>query len=259
MPPIHWTCPYCDRDTLLNADFSSTVSVARLPRISAEGYRELETMFIVCPNPQCGRFTLRARLFEIAEHEGASRQYFSRVTMLREWNLVPSSRARVFPADVVPKAVLADYAEACEIKDASPKAAATLARRALQGMIRDFWKIKVRSGKLVEEIDELKGKVEPEVWDAIEAVRKVGNIGAHMEQDVNLIIDVEPEEADKLIALIEMLIKEWYINREQRQARLASVKAVAAAKAAAKQPSAPAAAGGTVPAAAGGSKPPGTP
>jgi hypothetical protein len=31
--------------------------------------------------------------------------------------------------------------------------------------------------------------------DAIDHVRKIGNIGAHMEADINVIVEVEPKEA----------------------------------------------------------------
>ena len=41
-------------------------------------------------------------------------------------------------------------------------------------------------------------------------------IGAHMEKDTDLIVDIDPGEAEKLIKLIELLMKEWYINREER-------------------------------------------
>ena len=34
-----------------------------------------------------------------------------------------------------------------------------------------------------------------------------------MEKDVQLIIDVDPGEAKKLIKLIELLIEKWYISR----------------------------------------------
>jgi hypothetical protein len=44
-----------------------------------------------------------------------------------------------------------------------------------------------------------------------------------MEQDINLIIDVDPEEAQKLIELIEMLIEEWYIARRKRKERTQKV------------------------------------
>lgn len=66
-------------------------------------------------------------------------------------------------------------------------------RRCLQGMIRDFWGISKRI--LFDEIQELKGKVTGSSWDAIDAIREIGNVGAHMEKDVNIVIDVEPEEA----------------------------------------------------------------
>jgi hypothetical protein len=54
-----------------------------------------------------------------------------------EWKLLPESRAKEFP-DYVPAAILDDYRQACRIASFSPKASATLARRCLQGMIRDF-------------------------------------------------------------------------------------------------------------------------
>lgn len=44
--------------------------------------------------------------------------------------------------------------------------------------------------------------MDADAWKAIEAVRHVGNTGAHMEKDINLIVDVEPEETKLLIGLI---------------------------------------------------------
>ena len=110
-----------------------------------------------------------------------------------------------------------------------------LARRALQGMIRDFWEI---SGKrtLGQEIEALKDepRISSETWEAIDAVRKVGNIGAHMEKDINVIIDVEPREATALIELIEVLIEEWYVTRQRRQEHLTRVKQIGDSKDAAR-------------------------
>jgi len=63
----------------------------------------------------------------------------------------------------------------------------------------------------------------------------IGNIGAHMERDINLVIDVEPQEAALLIGLIETLLVEWYINRHERQQRMAKLVAVAAEKKADKK------------------------
>ena len=90
----------------------------------------------------------------------------------------------------------------------------------------------------------IKDKVDGDTWSAIDAVRDVGNIGAHMEKDVNLIIDVEPDEAEQLITLIEMLMREWYIARQTRKELTSGIVAVAAAKKAAK--TSPPSSGGAV-------------
>ena len=138
----------------------------------------------------------------------------------RVWQLIPQSKAQSFP-DYIPKTILDDYNETCLIKDLSPKASATLARRCLQGIIRDFWE--VTPGKLAKEIEQIKDKVEELTWQAIEGVRSVGNIGAHMEEDVNLIVDIEPNEAELLINLIEILLKDWYIVRHDKATRLEAI------------------------------------
>jgi hypothetical protein len=57
-------------------------------------------------------------------------------------------------------------------------------------------------------------------WNAINAVRHVGNIGARMQLEVDLIIDVEPDEAQLLINLIEYLFEDFYIARHDKQEKL---------------------------------------
>lgn len=95
-------------------------------------------------------------------------------------------------------------------------------------MIRDFYGIS--RSTLFDEIKELETKVEQDVWESIDAVREVGNIGAHMKKDINVIVDVEPEEAQLLISLIEQLIDEWYISRDARQKRAENLKNLATSK-----------------------------
>ena len=117
--------------------------------------------------------------------------------------------------DYIPEAIRKDYVEACSILDASPKASATLSRRCLQGMIRDFWG--VTSGNLAGEIDLIKDKIPADQYRVLNGVRRLGNIGAHMEKDVNLIVDIDPGEAQKLVKLLELLLKDWYIARHERE------------------------------------------
>lgn len=197
---------------------------------NADGNRVLLTWFIVCPNPGCQKFQLSASLHEVGRD--ATTHLPMAGTLLKEWRLIPPSAAKVIP-DYVPAAVRADYTEACLIRDLSPKASATLARRCLQGMIRDYWKVTGKR-RLKDEIEAIKERVDPLTWKAIDAVRSIGNIGAHMEQDIDLIVEVDEGEAGQLIGLIEMLIKDWYVNRREREERLTAVVAVAEAKAVAK-------------------------
>lgn len=151
---------------------------------------------------------------------------------LLSWNLRPESSAKPFP-DFIPAPILVDYREACLIRDLSPKASATLSRRCLQGIIRDFWG--VSKNRLVDEIAAIEQQVDPLTWKAIDAVRSIGNIGAHMERDINVIVDVDPKEAEVLINLIELLLKDWYIARHEREQRLQAVVEVADNKKKSKQ------------------------
>ena len=52
-----------------------------------------------------------------------------------------------------------------------------------------------------------------------------------MEKDIDLIVDVDPGEAQMLIELIEMLFQEGYVEREARTKRLAQITALSAQKA----------------------------
>jgi hypothetical protein len=141
----------------------------------------------------------------------------------------------------VPEVIAEDYYEASKIKDPSPKAAATLARRCLQGMIRDF--AGIPKPTLYKEIEASKTaiadgtadrSISEESVEAIDAIRSIGNIGAHMEKDVNHIVSVDADEVAVLLELIEQLFEDWYGARDARQKRLAKVKAVASDKKEAK-------------------------
>jgi hypothetical protein len=119
----------------------------------------------------------------------------------QNWSLFPPSATKPRP-DYIPKAIRDDYYEACAIRDLSLKASATITRRCLQGIIRDFCKITEK--RFIDEINELRkcvqaGRaprgVQPDTVVAIDDVWKIGNIGAHMEVDINVIVDVDPDEA----------------------------------------------------------------
>ena len=81
-------------------------------------------------------------------------------------------------------------------------------------MIRDFWGVKAKN--LVDEIDLIKDKISADEYRVLNGIRRLGNIGAHMEKDVNTIVDIDPGEAQKLIKVLELLFKDWYIARHDR-------------------------------------------
>lgn len=137
--------------------------------------------------------------------------------------IYPDKKIKQYPG-YIPEQIREDYEEACKIAALSPKASATLARRCLQGIIRDFYGI--TKSRLCDEVNAIQEKVDAELFDAIDAIRMIGNIGAHMEKDVNLIVDIEPEEAQQLIELIELLFEETYIRREDRKKRLQAIKQI---------------------------------
>lgn len=232
---VNWQCPHCHHKVTITDDRRST-STHVMNIDSSDGTLALKSEFRVCPNPECRKASVTAELYQWnwVQFGPQTRREFS-PTPLSEWSLIPRSDARPFP-DYVPQAIRDDYEEGCVIRDLSPKASATLARRALQGILRDFYRVK--PGRLVDEIRQLNDTVELELWDAIEGVRKIGNIGAHMEHEINVIVDVDPNEARVLLELVETMLEETYVHRAQRQARLTRVATIATEKADAKRSSA---------------------
>lgn len=204
-----FTCPYCgmvmalDRETYCTRVTSVTAQQGSYYSNSDNKTYYYDTAFLLhyysCPN--CSEVSVFV--------EGKGTKVNDVKTILR-----PKSFAKQFPT-YIPEQIRSDYEEACAILMLSPKASATLSRRCLQGMIRDYWGI--NKDTIYKEITELKTKIQPDLWQALDGLRQLGNIGAHMEKDTNLIVDIDPDEAEKLVSLIELLMKEWYINREERK------------------------------------------
>jgi hypothetical protein len=237
---MNWDCPFCGRaQTVTTAKAHSRFTSVSITdhALGAVGVR---VDAIGCANEGCKQLTLTAHV--VRGSYGPSGMFEDRgKPPLVSRSILPDSFAKPQP-DYIPQALREDYREACLIRDLSPKASATLARRCLQGMIRDFAKINRKT--LFQEIVDLRTAVEAgtaprsvsiESVDAIDHVRTVGNIGAHLEADVNHIIAVEPDEAQLLIDLIETLFEEWYVERNSREARLKAIAELSAAKKQAKE------------------------
>jgi hypothetical protein len=239
MNPFNWTCPFCRRPQTVTEKNHFKASSYQRNGKGVDGDLLFTHESIRCLNPECTKMSLVAWLSS-AEYSRAFEEYKA-TARLELWRLLPGSISKPQP-DFIPKVLRDDYYEACLIRELSPKASATLARRCLQGMIRDFCGINRKT--LFDEIKELEKSVNegnapkgvtPESVEAIDHVRSIGNIGAHMEADVNTIIEIDPDEAQELIGLIEMLFEEWYVARHDRNQRLAKIAATRAAKDALKE------------------------
>jgi hypothetical protein len=227
-----WACPYCNQIVTITSE-NLSVENHFFDLGNKDGELCLQTQVTSCPNEKCRHYTIEATVGHRGWYNG--NKIFNG-PLLPTWKLKPKSSSKPFPT-YIPKPVLDDYYEACLIVQDSPKASATLSRRCLQGMIRSFWG--VSKARLIDEIEAIKDKIDPTTWEAIDAVRKIGNIGAHMEKDIDLIIDVDPEEAALLIGLIEFLLKDWFVARSEREEHKRRVIALGAAKSAAKLPPTP--------------------
>jgi Domain of unknown function (DUF4145) len=237
---FNWTCPYCSRlQTVTDSSFSEDEIHFDTAK-SSKGYISVRATAVVCSNPECLEPCVSASVYETS-YANSTPYISGKAVPLLQRQVLPESMSRPQP-DFIPVALRQDYLEACLIRDLSPKASATLSRRCIQGMIRDF--AGISRGTLAEEIREL-GKrvadgvapkgVSEESVEAIDHVRSIGNIGAHMEKDINLIVSIEADEAQILIELIESLFDEWYVARKKREQRFASVKNISEQKKADKQ------------------------
>ena len=231
MDPFNWTCPCCGNATTITQP-NTVTSAAGVTAASEYGECRVIVRSIACPNTQCRGLFLTAGLYQHAT-DNLGRPSIGAV--IETWQLKPRSNAKPQP-DFIPQEIRVNYLEACLIANDSPKASASMSRRCLQGIVRDYWRIPAnKRGNLGSELSHIKDSLDPDTWEAIQAVRAVGDIGAHMEKDVNLIVDVEPSEAALLIALIETLLTDWYVARHKRQERNAALRTVVTAKLQAKR------------------------
>ena len=215
MKPVNWKCGYCGHAQVVT-DQNRNIATAKIHNDGSK-YGPICKIVdtIACANEDCRELTLIFTLYRVNRDGGVIHP------AIHSWPLLPESTAKPQP-DYISKSIVDNYIQACRIRDLSPNASAAMSRRCLQGMIRDFWDVNGER-TLSDEIHAIEDKVDPTTLSAIDAVREIGNIGAHMEKDANLILDVEPNEAQALINLIEMLFEEWYIHRHERQKRADTV------------------------------------
>lgn len=183
---------------------------------STSGFSEHEISVILCPNAKCKLLTIESVLHS---------RYGPNTLRTR---ILPPKKDVLRLSTYVPERIAQDFFEASMILDVSPQASATLARRCIQAMIRDFCGLS--KSNLIDEIELLKDKVNSSVLDGLHDVRILGNIGAHPERDINTIVDVSPDDAALTLHFVTILDKLWYVARANEEANLDALAAAADSK-----------------------------
>src|SRR5688572_22433471 len=119
---FNWTCPYCTNKTIITS-VSYSRDQSQLLIANAEGKREVQFEWIVCPNEDCKRITLTATMHEIEIEENE----YKKLKIIKTWRLLPFLSARVFP-EYIPIHLINGYEEASSILELSPSASAALSR-----------------------------------------------------------------------------------------------------------------------------------
>ena len=214
-------CPHCGiaskASDLSSGNFFSegTLSVR-----SSDAFSQFPTIIkfldedVLCLTLECANVACRKSSLWVLYSDGGKK---------REVRLVPKSSAKPLP-DYIPGNLREDYEEACLILEDSPKASAALARRCLQGMIHDFWKVDKHN--LYEEIKAIEENIEPDLYNALLGLKDIGNIGSHPE----LIVDVNKSDAYHLVFLLESLFGLWYVVEHTKKERMSAISQAAQRK-----------------------------
>ncbi|TAT74812.1 DUF4145 domain-containing protein (plasmid) [Rhizobium ruizarguesonis] len=215
----NWRCPYCGYFSTLT-EKNVSVTDGDLNRLSKSGQLKIRIVSISCPNDSCKSLTVESSIAPVKTvgrmGSGGSTTEIDMSAVVWRKTLLPEANVKPLPVSV-PEEIRITYREAVLISEISGRAAAAMARRCLQGIVRDFFDIpQEKRGNLGAELAFAREKIDPDLWEDIQTLRSVGDIGAHMDKNVDQIIDVSPQEARSLIELIETLFAEWYAAREKR-------------------------------------------
>lgn len=119
------------------------------------------------------------------------------------------------------------YSQARFLVERSPKASGALSRYCIQQIVRDFWKLSAdRAVTVASDLDQISDLVSAETRASINCVRQFGSIESQLSQDRDLMVETTAGEAKILIAMLHLLVQEWYGERHNRQCRLEAIRSM---------------------------------
>lgn len=134
------------------------------------------------------------------------------IEILESYTIWPITSERSSAPKAVPDNIATDFNEACLVLRYSPKASAALARRCLQTVLSD--KGNTKSKELSKQIDEVLPNIPSYLANDLDAIRNIGNFGAHEQKSKfsGLILDVEEGEAEWNLDILEELFNFYYVG-----------------------------------------------
>lgn len=149
------------------------------------------------------------------------------IVWMATWRTCMADRGleRVFPVRAdhppaptgTPPAIAKAYEEAVRVLPLSPNAAAALARRALQTIMREV--VGVPPGNVAAEINAARDKLPEWLIDGLHRLRETGNFALHPDKDAltGEIVDTLPDEAALTVTLVEALLQHQFAGRDAAQ------------------------------------------
>lgn len=121
----------------------------------------------------------------------------------------------------IPEVYKADYTEAKNVVDISPKASAAISRRLLQSLLHD--EMGISGSNLSKQIDSFidMPNVPSHLSKSIDAIRNVGNFASHPNKETKTgeIVPVEPGEADWLLEVLLSLFDFLFVQPKRIEKR----------------------------------------
>jgi hypothetical protein len=174
---------------------------------------QISFIWMYCPNKACGHLIVKGLCTRRTYYGGIPQE-----TRLAEWFVLPRGTTR-YVDPIVPREYADDYHEAAAILNDSLKMSATLSRRILAELLKDFGgynqhRLSSRIEAFTKDTSNPKG-----IRDNLDYLREIGDFGAHTQKDdvTGSIIEVELEEAEWCLEIIDSLF-EYYIVGPKRDA-----------------------------------------
>lgn len=130
--------------------------------------------------------------------------------------------AATIPLNYLPESIRQDYVEALRNISNSPQSVAIIVRRMLESILCDAFEIKKYNLKDAIRVFKKRAGIPLYLAEALDAIRFIGNFGAHASKDQNTgkVLKVDREEALWLLELMENLLDFTYVQPQKQKERV---------------------------------------